>query len=126
MRFYEQFYGFHALKTVGKCTGRHLFRYGGFHTNHCILSTRVASENKLKRIMTIAKNGMESTSLEWNEKKCAVIHVKRGQVEQGSGKMKIADLQPVINSLDQHNTSDNTYKFLGVFENTRQEDKQVL
>ena len=28
MRFYEQFYGFHALRTVGKCTSRHLFRYG--------------------------------------------------------------------------------------------------
>ena len=27
--FYEQFYGFHALRTVGKCTSRHLFRYGG-------------------------------------------------------------------------------------------------
>ena len=35
--------------------------------------------------------------------------------------MKIADLKP-IKSLDQHNT----YKFLGVFENTKQEDKQVL
>ena len=70
--------------------------------------------------MTVAKNGMESTGLKWNEKKCAVIHVKRGQVEQGSGDMKIADIKP-IKSLDQHNT----YKFLGVFENTKQEDKQV-
>ena len=49
-----------------------------------------ASENKLKRVMTVAKNGMESTGLKWNDKKCAVIHVKRGQVEQGSGDMKIA------------------------------------
>ena len=80
-----------------------------------------ASEIKLKRVMTVAKNGMESTGLKWNEKKCAVIHVKRGQVEQGSGDMKVADLKP-IKCLDQHNT----YKFLGVFENTKQEDKQVL
>ena len=64
---------------------------------------------------------MEITRLKWNEKKCVVIHVNRGQVEQGSGDMKIADLKP-IKSLDQHNT----YKFLGVFENTKQEDKQVL
>ena len=71
--------------------------------------------------MTVAKNAMESTGLNWNEKKCAVIHVKRAQVEQGSGDMKIADLKPV-KSLDQNNT----YKFLGVFENTKQEDKQVL
>ena len=62
-----------------------------------------ASENKLKRVMTVPKNGMESTGLKWNEKKCAVIHVKRGQVQQGSGDIKIADLKP-IKSLDQHNT----------------------
>ena len=55
-----------------------------------------ASKNKLKRVMTIAKNGMESTGLKWkNEKKCAVIHVNGGQVEQGSGDMKIADLKPI-------------------------------
>ena len=71
--------------------------------------------------MTVAKNGMESTGLKWNEKKCAVIHVKMGQVEQGSVEMKIADLKP-NKSLDQ----DNTYKFPGVFENTKQEDKPVL
>ena len=80
-----------------------------------------ASENKLKPVITVAKNGMESTGLKWNEKKCAVIHVKGGQVDQGSGDMKMADLKP-FKSLDQHNT----YKFLGVFENTKQEDKQVL
>ena len=64
-----------------------------------------ASENKLKRVMTVAKNAMESTGLKWNEKKCAVIHVKRGQVEQGSEQtdMKIAGLKP-IKSLDQQNT----------------------
>ena len=52
-----------------------------------------ASENKLKRVMAVAKNGMESTGLKWNEKKRAVVHVKRGQVEQGSGDMMIADLK---------------------------------
>ena len=50
-----------------------------------------------------------------------MIHVERGQVEQGSGDMKIADLKP-IKRLDQHNT----YTFLSVFENTKQEDKQVM
>ena len=34
MRFYEQFYGFHALRTVGKCTSRHLFRYGGLQLSY--------------------------------------------------------------------------------------------
>ena len=50
-----------------------------------------------------------------------MIHVERAQVKQGSGDTKIADLKP-IKRLDQHNT----YTFLGVFENTKQEDKQVL
>ena len=58
--------------------------------------------------MTVVKNGMESIGW-WNEKKCAVIHVKRGQVKQGGGDMKIADLK-LIKSLDQYNT----YKLLGV------------
>ena len=47
-----------------------------------------AYENKLKRVLTVAKNGMESNGLKWNEKKCAVIHVNRGQVEKGSGDMR--------------------------------------
>ena len=79
------------------------------------------SEIKLRRVMTVAKNGMESTGLKWNREKCAVIYMKRGQVEQGSGDMKIADLKP-IKSLDQHTT----YRFLGVSENTKQENKQPL
>ena len=33
MRFYEQFYDFHALRTVGKSTSRHLFRYCGLVLN---------------------------------------------------------------------------------------------
>ena len=79
-----------------------------------------ASENKLKRVMTVAKNGMESTGLKWNDKKSTVIQLKRGHVQQGSGDMKIADLKP-IKIMDRHNT----YKFLGVFESTKQEYKQV-
>ena len=42
-----------------------------------VMKLYVASEDKLKRVMTVAKNGMESTGLKWNEKKCAVKHVKR-------------------------------------------------
>ena len=39
MRFYEQFYGFHALRTVGKYTSRHLFRYSEFTLNELITMT---------------------------------------------------------------------------------------
>ena len=38
----------------------------------------------IRIIIVVAKNGMESTGLKGNEKKCAVMHVKRGQVEEGS------------------------------------------
>ena len=51
-----------------------------------------ASKVKLKQVMIMVKDGMESIGLKWNEKKCAVVHVKRGQLEQG-GNMTIADLQ---------------------------------
>ena len=60
---------------------------------------------------------METTGLKWNEKKCAAIHMKRGQ---GGAAMKITDLK-FIKSLDQYYA----YKFLGVLENTKQADKQV-
>ena len=42
-----------------------------------------AFKNKLKRVMTVVKNGMKSIGLNWNEKKCAVIHVKRGKSRKG-------------------------------------------
>ena len=31
MRFYEHFYDFPALGVMGKCTSRHLFRYGSLN-----------------------------------------------------------------------------------------------
>jgi len=71
--------------------------------------------------MTVVKDGMESIGLKWNEKKCAVVHMKKGQLEQGEGDMTIADFRPIKNL-----SKDNTNKFLGVSENTKQEDKQVL
>ena len=78
-----------------------------------------ARENKLKQVMTVLKNGMESIGLKWNEKKCNTC--KEGQVEQDGGDMKIANLKP-IKSLDK----DSTYKFLGGSENIKQEHKQEL
>ena len=53
-------------------------------------------------------------------KKCAVVHVKRGCVKQTEN-MEIDELKS-IKSLGK----ESTYKFLGVLENSRQEDKLVL
>ena len=57
-------------------------------------------------------------SLKWNKKKCAVSYVKRGQIEEKKEDIKTADLKP-IKCVD----IDNTYRFLGVLENTKQDDK---
>ena len=70
--------------------------------------------------MQLVKECMECIGLRWNEKKCAVAHVKKGRLEQTES-IKIGELRP-IDSLGE----DKNYKFLGVLENTKQEDKLVL
>ena len=37
-----------------------------------------SSESKLNRVMESTKNAMEDVGLQWNSKKCAVVHVQRG------------------------------------------------
>ena len=79
-----------------------------------------SSENNLERVMRTVKGGMDCIGLRWNEKKCAVVHVKRGCVKQTEN-MEIDELKS-IKSLGE----ESTYKFLGVLENSKQEDKLVL
>ena len=63
---------------------------------------------------------MHCIGLKWNEKKCSVVHVKRGCVKQ-TANMEIDELK-LIKSLGE----ESTYKFLGVLENSKKEDKLVL
>ena len=63
---------------------------------------------------------MDCIGLRWNEEKCAVVHVRRGCVKQTEN-MEIDELKS-IKSLGE----EITYKFLGVLENSKQEDKLVL
>ena len=63
---------------------------------------------------------MDYIGLKWNEKKCAVVHVKRWCVKKMEN-MEIDEVVP-IKSLGEKST----YKFLGVLENSKQEDKLVL
>ena len=37
----------------------------------------VSSESKLNRVMASTKSAMEDVRLQWNPKKCAVVHVRR-------------------------------------------------
>ena len=57
----------------------------------------------------------------WNEKKCSVAHVKRGALSSDQGDTVVGDAQ-VIKAL----TEGESYKFLGVLENAKQEDELVL
>ena len=85
------------------------------------LKVYASSENKLQRMMENVKDGMECIGLKWNEKKCAVMHVKRGSLVSDGDSMKIDGLKP-INCLRE----DSHYKFLGVRKNMRQADGLVL
>ena len=80
-----------------------------------------SSENNLERVMRTVKGGMDCIGLRWNEKKCAVVHVKRGCVVKQTENMEIDGLKS-IKSLGE----ESTYNFLGVLENSKQEDKLVL
>ena len=44
------------------------------------LKMYASSENNLERVMRSVMGGMDCIGLRWNEKKCAVVHVKRGCV----------------------------------------------
>ena len=79
-----------------------------------------SSENNLERVMRTVKGGMDCIGLRWNEKRCGVVHVKRGCVKQTEN-IEIDELKS-IKSLGE----EITYKFLGVLENSKQEDKLVL
>ena len=63
---------------------------------------------------------MEYAGLQWNEKKCAVVHVKRGCFQE-SPDARCGE-QELVKSLKE----DSQYKFLGVLENIRQEDNLAL
>ncbi|PFX31252.1 Retrovirus-related Pol polyprotein from type-1 retrotransposable element R2 [Stylophora pistillata] len=84
------------------------------------LKIYAASEAKLERIMKGVRNAMEDVGLQWNERKCAVVHVRRGRLQEpeengiGAGE--------AITSLRE----DAQYKFLGVLENVKQQDGLVL
>ena len=79
-----------------------------------------ASEGKLERVLRDVKGAMEDIGLHWNEKNCAVAHVKRGVLQESTG-MLVGEHE-LVKSLEE----DSQYKFLGVLENTKQEDTLVL
>ena len=54
---------------------------------------------------------MECIGLKWNEKNCAVAHVRRGRMDESACSMKIDNLKPIRILREE-----STFKFLGVLE----------
>ena len=84
------------------------------------LKIYAASQGKLQVVMRDARMTMEDIGLAWNERKCAVAHVKRGKLETSDG--LIIREEDVIESLKEGSQ----YKFLGVLESVNHEDNRVL
>ena len=85
------------------------------------LKMYAASEEKLTRVAKKVKCCMRDIGLHWNERKCSVAHVKRGNLKWDSESMCVGE-EEVIECLKQGSH----YKFLGIMENTKQDDKLVL
>ena len=85
------------------------------------LKVYAALEAKLKVVLREVQAAMGDIGLLWNEKKCAVVNIKRGCLQELAPGLKIGE-QQLIKSL----TEDSQYKFLGVLESIKQEDSLVL
>ena len=58
------------------------------------LKMHASSENNLERVMRTVKGGMVCIGLRWNEKKCALVHVKGGCVRHTEN-MEIDELKSI-------------------------------
>ncbi|XP_044167314.1 uncharacterized protein LOC122951350 [Acropora millepora] len=76
-----------------------------------------ASQSKLDRVLKVTKTAMEDIGLISNEKKCSIAHIKKGVLDS----INHNDRQSITNLKDGQN-----YRFLGILENTQQEDSKVL
>ena len=65
---------------------------------------------------------MKDIGLEWSERKCSVAHVKRGTLEPEESESAGDSEREVFKSL----ADGSHYKFLGVMENTKQDDDLSL
>ena len=84
------------------------------------LKIYAASEAKLEWIMKGVRNAMEDVGLQWSERKCAVVHVRRGRLQE-SEENRIGAGEAIASLRE-----DAQYKFLGVLENVKQQDGLVL
>ena len=80
-------------------------------------------ESKLNRVMESAKSAMEGVGLQWNPKKCAVAHVQRGVHTHTNDALRLRIEESIcISNLEESDQ----YKFMGVLETVRQEERMSL
>ena len=87
------------------------------------LKVFAASKSKMNRVLKETRGAMQDIGLHWNQKKCSVVHVKRGaQVLDESG-MRIDETTTITASALGEGKH---YKFLGVLENVRKDERLAL
>ena len=85
------------------------------------LKVFAASAMKMTRVLKATKESTKCMGIQWNEKKCAVTHMKKSALDQTTSNMKLDESAAIARLKDGEQ-----YKFLGVQENLKQEDKLVL
>ena len=82
------------------------------------LKVFASSESKLQKVLTTTQAAMREIGLELNPKKCSIINVKRCKQVYDGSKAELDDTTEIA-SLNESEP----YKFLGVLENLKQDDK---
>ena len=85
------------------------------------LKVFAASATKMTRVLKATKESTKCMGMQWNEKKCAVTHMKKGALDQTTSDMKLDESAVIARLKDGEQ-----YKFLEVQENLKQEDNLVL
>ena len=110
-----------------------LSRYAGYTLSkpistkitHCFfvddLKTYSKSITNMINMLSEVKSKMADGSLEWNEKKCNVINIKKGKIELSDEEILLGD-ETKIKCLK----SEDLYKFLGVPENVLHDVEDIV
>ena len=85
------------------------------------LKVFAASEAKLNTVLRATSTAMQDIGLQWNPKKCNVIHIRRGKQVEDAADLKL-DEATLVKNLE----AGSSFKFLGVKESTLQDEKLAL
>ena len=85
-----------------------------------------SSESKLNRVMKSTKSAMEDVGLQWNPKKCAVAHIQRRVHTRTNDALGLRVDESICISKSNLQRLGDKYKFLGVLESVRQEERMSL